>query len=712
VSRRAPAPDRAPNPARAAIAAAAGVSVAAFAVYLRTLHTGLPGPDSGELITVARVLGVGHPPGYPLYTLLAHAFALVVPWGAYAWKINLLSAVLHAAAAGVLAHVVVRLTGRVAAGVGAGLALALAREYWRSALVAEAFPLNSLMACALWLGFAALLRDAGLLARAGERGGPKSPARPWPLAALVLVTAAIPAQHHTLALLAVPLDAVALALVAGPAGALARWLPGYRRPYAFGPRHLAAGVGLVLAGLAPLVHLPLAAARGAAQVWGEPGTLPGFVALLARAEYGTLQVAALAPGQRAVANHGLTYLGSLPHGFGVVAAALAAAGALSLAVAAARGRGGPCGHAARPLAVVLLGAALAQGFFFGRIPLATDVPYLRGVVERFYPLPHVGVGLLAGLGLAALPAALARPARGAAPWLLAIAAGGVPLVAHVRVLDQRGNTVIEDLGRNVLASLPRDAVLFSTGDILFNSLTYLTVVEGLRPDVIIADQFLMTRSWYVRSLRRRHPDALPAFTTHAEPDSDYYKGDSLSGNVRWIEHLQGRRPVAFAGFLDRSYEARYEMVREGYALVPYTRGQVPPTGERARAAVRRLESLALGSYFRPQDPRGPEAESRWRTTQLLASVCFLLCDSEGQGLRRAEHPGLGVLDGFLQRYERAEAVADAELLRAAGFLHVYHPEFRDRARAESALARYLASVPAGPESDGVARLLEAIRAGR
>ena len=75
--------------------------------------------------------------------------------------------------------------------------------------------------------------------------------------------------------------------------------------------------------------------------------------------------------------------------------------------------------------------------------------------------------------------------------------------------------------------------------------------------------------------------------------------------------------MAFTGFIDRSYESRYEMVREGYTLAPYTRGQVPPVGERARSGVRLLDSLTLESFFRPQDPRGPEAESRWRTTQVL-----------------------------------------------------------------------------------------------
>ena len=145
--------------------------------------------------------------------------------------------------------------------------------------------------------------------------------------------------------------------------------------------------------------------------------------------------------------------------------------------------------------------------------------------------------------------------------------------------------------------------------------------------------------------------------------------------------------------------------------MPYMRGQVPPVGERARAALGVLDSLSLDSFFRPQDPRSPEAESRWRTTEFLSGTCFLLCDTEGQALLSKDYPGLSVLDRFLERYERLDPVSDPELLRAAGFLHLYHPEFRSRARAEPVLRRYLAIVRVGPEADGVSRLLEAIRRG-
>src|SRR5258708_4770803 len=64
-----------------------------LAAYLCTLHPGLPAGDSGELITVAATGGVAHPPGYPLYTMLAGLWLQTFPFGNIAWRLNVFSAV-------------------------------------------------------------------------------------------------------------------------------------------------------------------------------------------------------------------------------------------------------------------------------------------------------------------------------------------------------------------------------------------------------------------------------------------------------------------------------------------------------------------------------------------------------------------------------------------------------------------------------------------
>src|SRR4029077_2260296 len=78
---------------------------AALLLYCWTLAPTVTLVDSGELIVVAHGLGVAHPPGFPLWVLLAH-FASVVPFGSVAMRVNFSSALFAALASGVLALVV------------------------------------------------------------------------------------------------------------------------------------------------------------------------------------------------------------------------------------------------------------------------------------------------------------------------------------------------------------------------------------------------------------------------------------------------------------------------------------------------------------------------------------------------------------------------------------------------------------------------------
>lgn len=58
-----------------ALAAALGAFVVYWLTLAHTITWQHNGADSGDLVTAAFVNGIPHPPGYPLYTLLAFFFA-------------------------------------------------------------------------------------------------------------------------------------------------------------------------------------------------------------------------------------------------------------------------------------------------------------------------------------------------------------------------------------------------------------------------------------------------------------------------------------------------------------------------------------------------------------------------------------------------------------------------------------------------------------
>ncbi|MCS7178741.1 MAG: DUF2723 domain-containing protein [Anaerolineae bacterium] len=69
----------------------AGVCVLFSALYLATLSRDVLPADSGEFQLAAALLGVAHPPGYPLYTMAGHLFIRLVPIGPPALRLNLMS---------------------------------------------------------------------------------------------------------------------------------------------------------------------------------------------------------------------------------------------------------------------------------------------------------------------------------------------------------------------------------------------------------------------------------------------------------------------------------------------------------------------------------------------------------------------------------------------------------------------------------------------
>jgi hypothetical protein len=143
------APDRADG------AMAAGVFLLLFAVYLATLLPGLGGTeDTPKFQYIGAVLGTAHQPGYPLYTMLTHAWSWL-PLGTLAYRINVFSAVWGAAACAFvfLAMRSLRVHPLVASAVAC--AMGLGRTFWQHSVFAEAYTLVAALTAATVLALLA-----------------------------------------------------------------------------------------------------------------------------------------------------------------------------------------------------------------------------------------------------------------------------------------------------------------------------------------------------------------------------------------------------------------------------------------------------------------------------------------------------------------------------------------------------------------------------
>lgn len=119
-------------------------------VYLSTLPPTVTGEDSGELIVAAYTLGVPHPPGYPIWCLLAHPFTYI-PIGSVGWRVALSSAVFASMAVFTLYFLALKVGHSRAAGMAAALVFAFSGEFWEQSVIAEVYALNALFVALYFL---------------------------------------------------------------------------------------------------------------------------------------------------------------------------------------------------------------------------------------------------------------------------------------------------------------------------------------------------------------------------------------------------------------------------------------------------------------------------------------------------------------------------------------------------------------------------------
>jgi hypothetical protein len=126
----------------ASVLAPAGVGLLAFVVYVQTLLPGAGWGDVARFQYVARIWGIPHRFGYPLYIGLSRLFGML-PFGDLAYRINLMSACFAALAVLMVYFIVMRLADDWIAAASAGLAFAFSRALWIQAVVAEVYTLNA-----------------------------------------------------------------------------------------------------------------------------------------------------------------------------------------------------------------------------------------------------------------------------------------------------------------------------------------------------------------------------------------------------------------------------------------------------------------------------------------------------------------------------------------------------------------------------------------
>jgi hypothetical protein len=511
-------------------AALAGVVV--FVLYVLTLAPTTAFWDTSEYIAAARVLGIPHPPGNPLFTLLAHVFGLLPLAASYAVRINLFAAATSAAAAALwfliadrwMRDIVPVRWARHAAAFAGALVGATSWTVWNQSTVNEKVYTVSLFSIALVLWLVVRWAD-------GAPGARRD--RLLVLAAYVL---ALTSTNHMMGVLVAP--AVLIYVL------WTDWRV-FTRPWL-----VAAALGAVVVGVSiNYIYLPIRAAQYPPINEGEPAGFfsKALMDVLNREQYGKPPVAER---QADPASQLLNYLQYFSWQFardwgglrGLATAVFAFLGLSGLwALWKTERRAGLAALALFFTLVPLLIFYLNFKYGYSIHPEQTDLP--REVRERdyFFVASFSAFGALVGVGFGAAMRSIAEFMRGRGDertrWLAAtpvLALALVPLLGNRVTASRAHETLARDFAYDILQSVEPYGILITAGDNDTFPLWYAQEVEGIRRDVTLANLSLMNTRWHLRQLRRRQTPEFEPSKSIALWGRDVADGTSSDSTPAWL----------------------------------------------------------------------------------------------------------------------------------------------------------------------------------
>jgi hypothetical protein len=508
---------------RAELFCASAVFVATLLLYGWTLAPTVTLTDSGELIVVAHGLGVAHPPGFPLWIILAH-LASLVPLGNVAVRINFASALFAALASAMLTLVVAELmitasyltgpkrrgkgaqrgkktppyaasggkdddsgVGRLlvlAPAIGAGLLMGFSRTLWSYATIAEVYTLNTLLICVIF--FLMLRWRRSIIAdrrhiSAPVEGGHSKPAdtaHDLFLYAAALVFGLALGVHHVSVALILPALAVIVYRTEG-----LRFFTSRRLVYA--------ALISVAALFAIYAYLPLAAAHTPVINWGTPRSLQEIWWHVTGRQYRVF----LSFTSKIMGEQSLEFFRLLLREFG---------------------------FSWLPLPLVFAFAGFASAFKRDRTTfwfllcviiavLAYAFSYEIAEDKDAYYLPtFFAIAIAAGFGIRWLIQwTVAKSILIGRTYLIAVIA--VLLVVAIEVTgnwpfnNRRHYFIAHDYVENLLGSIEPNGLLLTSDWQVASPMLYAQEVEQSRRDVKVVDINLLRRSWYFEYLKQAHP---------------------------------------------------------------------------------------------------------------------------------------------------------------------------------------------------------------
>ena len=551
------------------------VSAFFFIVYLTTLAPSVVEIDSGELAAVQATLGIAHPTGYPLFTMIGYLFSLIPLNFSKIYQLNILAAFWCSLGAGIFAYTVKLVLDNITSfqfnktvkiekskknikgkknvpvskktsipenikyltALFSGSILAFEQTFWFQSTSVEVYSLHIFLINLIILFLIkAYLFDKNPLNKIVKKR--------WMLFAVVL---GLGFTNHMTTLLILPGAAYL-----------------YFEKNKFNSSSIKTILLLLLIFLPLLIlfysYLPIRASQNPQLNWGNPVNFENFYRHISGKQYQVWLFSSTAAAKKQLAY----FINRLPDEFNI-----------SLFIA---------------LFGILVSFFMARKFFIFLLitflfTVAYSINYDIVDIDSYFLLAFIALSFFSAFGIIKILSYLEIKKFGIIiPSILILLFIGVEFYYNYTNVDQSNVYTFKDYTLDLINSTEKNSIIFSyEWDYFVSESYYFRYVENFRRDVAIVDKELMRRSWYYNQLKTNYPsiliglnDDINSFLSALKP---FERGEDYNPNLIEMHYRKlmtdltaenaGKRNFYLAPELFENEIQRGEYtLPEGYSLVP------------------------------------------------------------------------------------------------------------------------------------------------
>lgn len=451
-------------------------AVIPFIFYIMTLAPTVTFIDAGELTTVCAKLGVAHPTGYPLFTVLGHLFSML-PFGSVVYSLNFMCAVISSVTVLMFFNLLVFIFGSLKLSddtwekplseqtifnisLGASLVLAFSKTFWDTSNAIEVYSLHTffivtniylfLKACS----FTSEDSKANLLVRE----------KYWVLFAFVLGLSF--GNHLSTIFLSVGFLYLFFAV------------NGFNK-LAF-RRILLLAIPFII-GISIYIYLPVRA-NNPVLSWGHPDTWDNFYRHVSGKQFSVWMFT----GSDNMMKQFKYFTGAYPAEFFYLPLLIAIFGLIEIF------------NKSRKL------------FYYTVLLTGFCVVYASNYdihdIDSYFLLAYIVTAIWVGFGLHFIARKISDASRKTASFIL-ILVFLVPLGSNFNLVNESKNYYVKDYTFNVFASAPQNSIIVSTQwDFWLSASIYFQYIENIRKDLVIIDKELLRKTWYITHIKQHYPE--------------------------------------------------------------------------------------------------------------------------------------------------------------------------------------------------------------